>query len=36
MRCKNEMIQLAQTLVEEIPKIRKTLESIESKMEKDQ
>ena len=35
MRCKNDMMQLVQTLVEEIPKIRMTLERIESKMEKD-
>jgi hypothetical protein len=33
MRCKTEVIQLAEMLTEELPKIRKTLEKIEAKME---
>ena len=33
MRYKNEVTQLAQMLTEELPKIRATLEKIESKME---
>jgi hypothetical protein len=33
MRCKNEVIALVEMLTEELPKIRKTLEKIESKME---
>ena len=36
MRCKNEVIALAEMLTEELPKIRKTLEKIESKMEEKQ
>lgn len=36
MRYKTEVNQLAETLAEELPKIRKTLEKIEAKMENKQ
>jgi len=36
MRYKTKVNQLAETLTEELPKIRKTLEKIEAKMENKQ